>query len=415
MRTLRVLIASTCASASALLFAIGEAQAAVGVLAGLTLIAYVTCDLQTCLLLTIPLALVDPQIVVSGQRLYLDIIFVFLAIPLLKQKFLWRGLVLGPFVIYSVASGALLAINRFWFAAFSLRLLTATIICAAVFSVADKKKILRWLCFSSVPVSIFGLYQMWINDYGDVYFWINRGFFEYDAWRSRAFSIFSTDNVFGGFCAVIVAISFGMVLTDRNKWLLIPFFTSAAGMIASGSRGAWVGCCAALLYLVMKSRPKLIPLYLGLLALLAWISVYFISSDRLNIDQFIIDTRLDVWGAAVILFLGHPLIGVGLTNFAELMPSIIPWSFNVVGAHNIYLQLLSEGGVVGFLALFVPMGFALHKSRSRVAIAGLVATFAHQLVDYLWSDPRYLMAVAVVLGAALFEPSQTAADGVAAP
>ncbi|MCX5641979.1 MAG: O-antigen ligase family protein [Candidatus Omnitrophica bacterium] len=127
------------------------------------------------------------------------------------------------------------------------------------------------------------------------------------------------------------------------------------------------------------------------------------------------DQRILVWQSTLKIFRDFPIIGTGLGTFASIFPAyrsedIIKKVFSF--AHNEYLQLLSEVGIVGFLIFFV--GFAvfffrtikqLFRRHDRTAVAltsaglaGLCAGFVHALVDFPFRVPANGLLLALILG-----------------
>jgi O-antigen ligase len=68
--------------------------------------------------------------------------------------------------------------------------------------------------------------------------------------------------------------------------------------------------------------------------------------------------RSDLWIAAINLWLSHPLFGVGFKGLPPLMPDEMP-------AHNAYLGMLAEVGVVGFAGYLLIVGVALYHTLKR--------------------------------------------------
>jgi O-antigen ligase len=113
-----------------------------------------------------------------------------------------------------------------------------------------------------------------------------------------------------------------------------------------------------------------------------------------------VDTRYVIWGEAYHLFQSHPVLGIGMGNFREKYdPNVIHISSGAVDVHNLYLQLLTETGVIG-LAVFLllcgnllkrhlklmrqfPIGSLVYAS-SFAMLAVLLAVLIHGVVDFLF-------------------------------
>ena len=64
--------------------------------------------------------------------------------------------------------------------------------------------------------------------------------------------------------------------------------------------------------------------------------------------------RFELASQAISEFLKHPLLGIGWGNFSRF--------YNPAGVHNIYLQLLCECGIIGFILSFAAMLYAFSRS-----------------------------------------------------
>ncbi len=113
--------------------------------------------------------------------------------------------------------------------------------------------------------------------------------------------------------------------------------------------------------------------------------------------------RLHFWAVGLKIFLAHPIIGAGLDAFGTAFPLYDTWNgaFRVEQAHNDYLQILADAGILGFLcvAAFI---FLLFKQglrriggehshfRRSVAVGGLAGCFGimiHSFFDFPLRTP----------------------------
>ena len=103
--------------------------------------------------------------------------------------------------------------------------------------------------------------------------------------------------------------------------------------------------------------------------------------------------RIDYWKAAVSMFRDHPIFGVGIDRFGEFYRQYAVKNQVVQGqitdnAHNVYLQLLSTGGLIlfiPFLALIFyitlkgAMGFRTQNKVIRIRIASIFGIWVSSL------------------------------------
>lgn len=144
-------------------------------------------------------------------------------------------------------------------------------------------------------------------------------------------------------------------------------FAAVAAIILSGTRGAIVAAVPALIYMLFSLRkfPIRWRIVVGLMAVLA-VGVIAKMGVHEQLDRIASITssmggdsggdrmngRLDVWGAGWDVFTKNPFLGVGSGAFPiATLPYGLPKSDSHVGiiAHNTYLSVLSETGIVGFI------------------------------------------------------------------
>lgn len=104
--------------------------------------------------------------------------------------------------------------------------------------------------------------------------------------------------------------------------------------------------------------------------LLALMVVWFFAENIINISRSILpsvlagsDTvgiRYGLWQAGVRMWLDHPIAGIGIGQFSENLPhygwDLLPTRYLELNAHNMYVAVLSETGIIGlffFLMMFV--------------------------------------------------------------
>jgi len=108
--------------------------------------------------------------------------------------------------------------------------------------------------------------------------------------------------------------------------------------------------------------------------------------------------RFHFWSVAVQIFLSHPIIGAGLDAFGVAFTQFDTRNgiFRVEQAHNEYLQMLADGGILGFVCvatfiyLLIKRGLAqVAAAKNRIdvgvrlgALAGCVAVLIHSFFDF---------------------------------
>ncbi len=146
--------------------------------------------------------------------------------------------------------------------------------------------------------------------------------------------------------------------------LLIPLLGFT--LLYNKSRGAWLGLIASATISLWFYKKKMIPILIIILILVIILSpasiqnriksITDLDNNRSNLG------RIALWKGAVLMFLDHPVNGVGLNNFNEVyndgyrQPNTAADSH----AHNNYLNILAETGFIGFFA-FVYLVFTILK------------------------------------------------------
>ncbi len=154
---------------------------------------------------------------------------------------------------------------------------------------------------------------------------------------------------------------------------LLSLGAMLAGLLMSWSRGAWLGAAAALvIVVVVQSRRALVltvalALVLVFIVLLSslnvipeaiaarfsgigdYVTVFDVRGVKVDDANFAVVERMAHWQAAWEMFFDHPWLGVGFGNYAVMYPvyALPRWSDPLGHAHNYYLNVAAEAGLVG--------------------------------------------------------------------
>jgi len=118
----------------------------------------------------------------------------------------------------------------------------------------------------------------------------------------------------------------------------------------------------------------------------------------LNPTDDISSGRFHFWAIAWKIFLANPIIGTGFDSFAMAFTRFDTQSgmFRVEQAHNEYLQMLADGGIVAFLITISFIVLLVRKALIRIkeesddlvrttvigGLAGCIGIFVHSLFDF---------------------------------
>lgn len=215
----------------------------------------------------------------------------------------------------------------------------------------------------------------------------------------RAVNLFTGFNGLGTILIMIGGVSIGYLQWRGGKWrrLILPYLIiTVLALLLSQSRGAWFGFIGMLGCISLFNR-KLLIIVLVIIVLAAIIfNASPVLKDRLS-SAFSPERNIDriyIWQSSLKMMRDYPVFGVGAGVFFHLyeayaMPGSEPWG-NIAYAHNIFLNVGTEFGLLG-LALFLPllaivlyMSFSLAKTGNpfyQGLFAALVGVLIHQQVD----------------------------------
>lgn len=311
----------------------------------------------------------------------------------------------------------------------------------------------EWLVFalvlSGVANALVGVYQ-YFGGSGALHLLIDESHF-------RSFGTFGQPNPFGGFMGLLAPVALMASLGySRRLWgawrktrrcpvsllTVAGFYWLAAGLLTAGvflswSRGSWLGfgasSVAMLLALPRKWWHSVAPLALVAIVVgVLWISgrlpasiVSRIESVTDEITSFqdvrAVDVtpenyanveRLAHWQAALNMAQANPWLGVGFGNYEIAYPTynLLYWRLALGHAHNYYLNVFAEAGMIGlasYLALWGCVIALTWRARrqpdplARLIVIGLFGAWAylavHSLTDNLYVNNLFLH-LGVMLG-----------------
>lgn len=186
------------------------------------------------------------------------------------------------------------------------------------------------------------------------------------------------------FCAFLGA------RTMRGKVsYLLACVVMIAGVVATNSRGGFLGLVAVFLYCFIFSPRKKLGLVLGAMLCLGgllfipesyWEEMGTISRDAANEDVGTGAHRKHLWATATNMFLSHPLFGVGIDNFqwnaGDYMPEEVREkegrSYAGTSAHSVYFTILAETGSAGVLVVGAIVYFSVRSIRQTLRLANKI-------------------------------------------
>ena len=284
--------------------------------------------------------------------------------------------------------------------------------------------LLNLIVFVSAVVSIYGIYQKLTGQAETT--WTDTEMFE--EMGGRIYSTFGNPNVFGEYLLMVMPITFGLMLkaasANRKTVYLGVFVLQAVCMILTYSRGCWIGIALSMAVMIVFTRRKLTSLMV-FAVLLAPLFIPETIMQRLMSIGNVADTstsyRVYIWQGTIRMLKDFWYCGVGIGEaaFGNVYPS---YSLNAVSAphaHNLYLHILSETGILG-MSTVIALIVLFYKYISCAAIknpenkviavslgAAMIGYLAQGMFDNVWYNYRiyFFFFVVLALGAALRDVS----------
>jgi O-antigen ligase len=266
----------------------------------------------------------------------------------------------------------------------------------------------------------------------------------------RARGFFGSPNHLAGFLEVMVLLGLSVTVWSSWPWwgkILFGYgsIVCIVGSILTGSRGGYLGLglglfallCLSALVISQRGRPSLALALMGMMVVMPSLGLWStlallpvdsnvrdrinsVASLRVNVD----DCRPHLWTAAVRQFGESPIVGTGSGTYLYYGrqfrdPAI---QSDPIYAHNDYLQLLGEYGIVGaagflfFAGCHFFSGWNALRRQSLIyeehggaeqgsvlaltmgAFCGSVAIAAHSCVDFNLHIPANALLMAFVFG-----------------
>ncbi len=299
---------------------------------------------------------------------------------------------------------------------------------AATLVFTDTPKRLRLLVRTIIIfgffLAIFGLTQSFTSP--------NKLYWMREMAQSTPFGPFINRHHFAGYMELALALPLGLLFSGaiaKEKRIIYLFAAGlmAVALIMTNSRGGIISMGAEILFIVVmglggrrsrhrstsvktgiRSAAVKAGLALGLVVALFIGVVALGGEDALNRVVGTVNSddpttgRAHFWNVTLDIITNHPVIGTGLGAFGVVYTGYDSRNglYRLEQAHNDYLQVLSDGGIVGaliglfFIVNLFRMGFNRRESRDEFrrgvatgAMAGCFAVLVHSFFDFTLHTP----------------------------
>ena len=186
----------------------------------------------------------------------------------------------------------------------------------------------------------------------------------------------------------------------------------ATSLVLTFTRGVWLGCFVAILYIVARWKPRMLWV-IPVLLVVAYLAAPSMIRRRVSFafhptDEPALAIRLEMWGAGLRMVREHPWVGVGPENIPRVYTQYLPpgttpiWGYHD-HLHNNLLQLAAERGLpclVAWLWFMLALGWHILRIRGRLsggrwvadaAFAAWLAFLAEGFFEYNFGTSPVLM------------------------
>jgi len=246
--------------------------------------------------------------------------------------------------------------------------------------------------------------------------------------QSTAFGPFINRHHFAGYMELTIALPLGLLFAgavDKEKRILYGFVAGLMGvaLVMTASRGGIISLVAQVIFFAIvtaiwrkqsderhrrMSRLKSVAIRSGIaVALLVSLFIAVLAlGGEFSINRLIVDSvntndpttgRAHFWSVTLQIIKAHPFLGTGLGAFGVVYTGFDSRNglFRLEQAHNDYLQVLSDGGIIGAALALAFVGLLFYRAfvragsrddfRRGVALAALGGCFAvlvHSFFDF---------------------------------
>jgi O-antigen ligase len=198
-----------------------------------------------------------------------------------------------------------------------------------------------------------------------------------------------------------------LVTQTKNKWskgiLLIAMAINASVVVSCGVRGAFIGLCAGILYIIVyyaiRSKRIRIPLIILIVIMIASYVALFLNRDNVilknnriinRVTNFSLQdtttrSRLEMWRIAIDGIKERPILGWGMENYSLAFNKYYTPAFNQINVgeswedrtHNVIFETLINTGFIGLISYILLIAASLSVIyKHPLLTAALVAYVA---------------------------------------
>ncbi|HHV08909.1 MAG TPA: O-antigen ligase family protein [Clostridiales bacterium] len=241
------------------------------------------------------------------------------------------------------------------------------------------ERTLTLICSLSLTSAGFAFFEAFLN------------FVNHDGHIHRISAGFSHPNYFGSVAAAVIVVCAYKVFTSHESkfYFCLIAVANIISLYLCKSMFAFIEVFIGILVLLaVLKKKKLLALWLSAAVILGAMIFFFRVGliPRLSDVEITVRLRQNIWRLAIRQIKEDPFFGHGFMSFDYLFDTVIR-SRQVAHAHNIYLDMLLNFGVVGsllflgyFARYYLSVSFAWITDKRNVPAALILAITAANLV-----------------------------------
>ncbi len=266
-------------------------------------------------------------------------------------------------------------------------------------------------------VAIYGVYQNFFVTVTDTS-WVDEDMFT--EIKTRVYSTFDNPNVLGQYLVMVIPVAFSLMWSEKRIWQKTFYLGVTALMCAclifTWSRAAWIGIILAIgFYMIMKDRrwSSLLIVALLIMPFILPESILSRITSLGNMKDSSTAYRFSVWLSSLRMAGDYWLSGIGL-GAGAFERVYQKYALNGAGfalhAHNFYIQLVVEMGILGIVLFAMLIISAYRKIISikekksvnhnvALAMGGALLGYLFQgVAENLWYNYRMVLLFFIYLG-----------------
>ncbi len=291
---------------------------------------------------------------------------------------------------------------------------------------SDERRVVNFVSYLAIFGAIYGFAGL---------IFIGGNFLGFKVFSSGDFLSFTfrNHNHFAGYMNMIIWLCASMTIYYGDKRRLLFFaltLTSSMAVFLSLSRGGFLGFLGGLIFFSVLSvfyRKRNLFLISGVISLIIVVMLIHGSFDTVFDRMMTLQTpaisgadRLHMWKDVLNMIKDNLLTGTGIGTFSYAYPSYQTLEGWIIDhAHNEYLEIISETGLIGggllFLCIAILFGHVIRHSKSQpnsnlvgIGIGALSACFSllvHEFFDFNFYIPSNALLFTVCAAIAVISSS----------